>query len=162
MPRARKPAPSPSNPTAPNLTQASVPTGLPYGEHNALVQQIAQTPSPVQPAAPIGGAAPPGGGGSPTPAAGGGPPDPAAVRAAMRNYQAPPLEQIGFRRPTERPNEPVTAGIPIGAGPGPEALRAPDPLVTGAAVLNQVPNADPATARLRALANAMAGNQAAP
>lgn len=27
--------------------------------------------------------------------------------------------------PTERPNEPVTAGIPIGAGPGPSSLSVP-------------------------------------
>lgn len=27
--------------------------------------------------------------------------------------------------PTERPNEPLTAGMPFGAGPGPEALNAP-------------------------------------
>jgi hypothetical protein len=27
-----------------------------------------------------------------------------------------------LHRPTERPGEPVTAGAPIGAGPGPEAL----------------------------------------
>jgi hypothetical protein len=29
--------------------------------------------------------------------------------------------------PTARPNEPVTAGLPIGAGPGPEAMP-PSPL----------------------------------
>ena len=28
----------------------------------------------------------------------------------------------GLFAPTERPNEPITAGIPMGAGPGPEAL----------------------------------------
>jgi hypothetical protein len=27
-----------------------------------------------------------------------------------------------LHRPTERPSEPVTAGAPIGAGPGPEAI----------------------------------------
>lgn len=31
--------------------------------------------------------------------------------------------QLGdLHRPTERPNEPVTAGAPVGAGPGPEAI----------------------------------------
>lgn len=29
---------------------------------------------------------------------------------------------LSLTRPTERPNEPVTAGIPAGPGPGPEAL----------------------------------------
>lgn len=32
---------------------------------------------------------------------------------------APPLP---FDAPTQRPGEPVTAGLPIGAGPGPEVL----------------------------------------
>lgn len=30
--------------------------------------------------------------------------------------------QQDFTRPTERPDEPVTAGLPTGPGPGPEAL----------------------------------------
>lgn len=30
-----------------------------------------------------------------------------------------------FTRPTERPGEPVTAGAPVGAGVGPEAVRRP-------------------------------------
>lgn len=29
---------------------------------------------------------------------------------------------INFEGPTERPNEPVTAGLPVGPGPGPEVL----------------------------------------
>lgn len=29
---------------------------------------------------------------------------------------------VGLFEPTQRPGEPVTAGIPMGAGPGPEAL----------------------------------------
>lgn len=29
---------------------------------------------------------------------------------------------IHLMRPTERPGEPVTAGLPMGPGPGPEAL----------------------------------------
>lgn len=36
----------------------------------------------------------------------------------------------GFTRPTERPNEPVTAGLPFGPGPGRESLeqRLPQPV----------------------------------
>lgn len=30
-----------------------------------------------------------------------------------------------LREPTRRPDEPLTAGLPIGPGPGPEALRMP-------------------------------------
>ncbi len=33
-----------------------------------------------------------------------------------------------FARPSERPREPVQAGLPVGAGPGPEALGARPPL----------------------------------
>lgn len=29
----------------------------------------------------------------------------------------------GLTDPSKRPNEPVTAGLPMGEGPGPEALR---------------------------------------
>jgi len=29
---------------------------------------------------------------------------------------------LGFEDPTNRPNEPVTAGLPVGPGPGPEVL----------------------------------------
>lgn len=36
--------------------------------------------------------------------------------------QQQPIQLPGFSRPTERPAEPVTAGAPIGAGPGPEAV----------------------------------------
>jgi len=35
----------------------------------------------------------------------------------------PPTDAMGpFDGPTERPDEPVTAGLPMGPGPGPEAL----------------------------------------
>lgn len=38
---------------------------------------------------------------------------------------AMPGQAGGLDRMTERPNEPLTAGMPFGAGPGPEALAAP-------------------------------------
>lgn len=34
------------------------------------------------------------------------------------------VELGAFNRPTEAPEEPVTAGVPMGAGPGPEAIPA--------------------------------------
>lgn len=53
----------------------------------------------------------------------------AAVTAAPDGPPAPPTyagPQPGsltpLTAPTERPDEPITAGLPIGAGPGPEAL----------------------------------------
>ena len=42
---------------------------------------------------------------------------------------------LNFEAPTERPNEPVTAGLPIGPGPGPEALNLPSQAATTAAQL---------------------------
>jgi hypothetical protein len=59
--------------------------------------------------------------------------------------------------PTQRPNEPITAGLPMGNGPGPEALQvppsAPDSLVAKAAALYRAfPNED--TRRLLAQAQA--------
>lgn len=99
-----------------------VPKGAQYGQRQAL--EMSQKALPVGPGspgapAPIGAPAPP-----PAPGAapmGGGPP-------------APPLD---FHRPTERPGEPVTHGLPSGPGGGPEVLGSP--------------GADPITIQLRAL-----------
>jgi len=46
--------------------------------------------------------------------------------ASSPNVSAPvarpvPGERGSLTRPSERPNEPITAGAPFGAGPGPEA-----------------------------------------
>jgi hypothetical protein len=37
----------------------------------------------------------------------------------------PPPGSLGFTEPTSMPDEPLTAGLPIGAGPGPEILNRP-------------------------------------
>lgn len=42
---------------------------------------------------------------------------------------------INFTAPTARPNEPVTAGLPVGPGPGPEALNLPSQAATTAGQL---------------------------
>jgi len=60
-----------------------------------------------------------------------------AQREAQRSIPLP--GQKPFARPTERPDEPITAGLPIGAGPGPEALA---PIVA--------PRGDDVVAALRA------------
>lgn len=44
---------------------------------------------------------------------------------------------LPFLHPTMRPNEPVTAGLPVGPGPGPEALSG-----IGAAGMGQAQTAD--------------------
>lgn len=75
--------------------------GLPYGENQAVNEQ--------QSAAPMsqGQAAPAGGGSAPRPGA-----------------QRPP---DGVFAPTQRPNEPMTAGIDYGPGPGAPLIPPMDP-----------------------------------
>ncbi len=91
----------------PNRTDLSKPvpvqaaTGQPYGA--AKSQTDSQKVVPVAPPAPPAGGGPPAQG---TPAP-----------------QGPPPGGVGaFGRPTDRPGEPITAGLPTGAGPGPDAL----------------------------------------
>ncbi len=68
-----------------------------YGDRKAMAEQIAGAPTTAQPGA------------KPAPA------------ADMQG--AAPQEPItSLYAPTQRPNEPITAGIPLGEGPGPEAL----------------------------------------
>lgn len=76
----------------------SAPNGLPYGARGELISAQRQVPMAPAPGA-----------GMPQQA----PPQQPSVIPGMHG---------DFLRPTERPNEPVTAGIPMGAGPGPEAL----------------------------------------
>lgn len=48
--------------------------------------------------------------------------------------QAPTIApgDLNFEAPTNRPSEPVTAGLPVGPGPGPEALNLPNDAATTA------------------------------
>jgi len=54
----------------------------------------------------------------------------ATVAASTPNTQVPPEAMVrpgqltSLDAPSQRPNEPITAGLPMGAGPGPEALSA--------------------------------------
>lgn len=79
-----------------------------YGERQQ--QQAAQRALPIAP--------------SPQPAAS--PPAPQAPPQPQQPNSASSLPdingQVPWLHPTQRPNEPITAGLPIGAGPGPEAL----------------------------------------
>jgi hypothetical protein len=85
----------------------------PYGvaaQQRAAQGQIPMGPQPVA------------GGGTPAPSAPpAGQPDLASMLQAHAANGGGPHPQ-GFMRPTERPNEPVTHGIPGGAGAGPEVL----------------------------------------
>ena len=57
--------------------------------------------------------------------------------------------------PTQRPNEPITAGMPTGDGPGPEAFGVMQPAMTPAqelAYLASTPEAGPALQQIAAMA----------
>ena len=109
MPRARQPS------TTSNRTDLATPApaltapGQEYGQ--AAAQQAAQQSIPTAGGQNVS----PGGGGGPQPQ------DHNAMLAAMGNAPTPgghgPID-----RPTERPNEPVTHGLPVGPGGGPEVL----------------------------------------
>ena len=104
MPRQKKKPPTPDNVRNAAVQPPRAPTGLPQGEHQALVQSQQQ-----QPMADAQGRLS------------------AAIAAA--NPQDPNSAPMGagdaLLQPTARPDEPVTAGLPMGAGPGPEAMQAP-------------------------------------
>lgn len=116
MPRRRKPAPSPGNQGGYGAQPAQAPTGMPYGDRQATIES--QQALPMAQVVPTGG----------TNGAGGAPEPPnaaqrlqAAVQAARR--MRPPTPLTG---PSQRPLEPLTAGMATGPGPGPEVLRTGD------------------------------------
>lgn len=131
-----------------NRTPLTAFRNQPYGTgvHQAAVENAARTPAlpsqPTQAPTPQAGPAP-----SYQPLQPGQHPVPPGVPAPG---EFPPL--LG---PTERPNEPVTAGLPFGPGPNslPQPFR-PDPMAQAKAVLSTVPAAH-MTPQLAALRNAL-------
>lgn len=120
MPRGR--APSPNS----NRTDLNVPAPIttapnqPYGQ--AAQQQVAQRAIPMAGAPTMPANAPPAGPGGPQsspPAAGAPGPDQLQAMTIAHNG---PGDSLLLDRPTERPNEPVTHGLPSGPGGGPETL----------------------------------------
>lgn len=93
--------------------------GQAYGEGVDQLQAQAAIPLPqrsvVPPPAGSTSAPPPPAG---APVAGGNP-----IAAAIAAAEGTPPPQGGLTAPSVRPGEPVTAGLAMGAGPGPEALR---------------------------------------
>ncbi len=74
----------------------------------------------------------------PLPTAGGPPVQQGPPAQAQTAPQAAPTVAPGdlnFEAPTQRPGEPVTAGLPVGPGPGPEVLNLPNDAATTAAQL---------------------------
>jgi hypothetical protein len=94
---------------------------------------------------------------------------PAATPGGMPDFQLPPGAPLPGTLPpidrmTERPNEPITHGAPVGPGGGPEVIppRLIQPLVGAAAALNQLgDSAPPQVKSILASINASLGNQAA-
>lgn len=126
--------------------------GQPYGV--AAEQKTAQQAIPMAPTqapAPKMSAAP-------TPSA------PQGAAPPAIGMPVGPGDRGAFARPTERPTEPVTAGLPTGPGPGPQVLNTQgDPLVRAAAVLNLLgDNADPETQALRSQVQAALANRSLP
>lgn len=117
MPRAKK-APIKLDVNTGGPPAAKVPTGLPYGGRSAALTAEAAVPiagnsgalTPLAPQAAPPGAQPPG---APAPA------DQNQLAQAVQNYQAPTGNLLA---PSQRPSEPVTAGLPSGPGPGPGVL----------------------------------------
>lgn len=113
MPRVRQ------NPSYTNRSDLVGPSRLPvaagpaqqYGDRAA--QQAAQRALPVAPTPLALGS------GAPAPAAA--PPQPGNVLAQAASFNGPG-EASTLDRPTERPDEPVTHGLPVGPGGGPEVL----------------------------------------
>ena len=52
------------------------------------------------------------------------------AQKAPQQQQRQPLPVTPLTAPTERPDEPVTAGNPLGAGPGTDVLPQPMPMAT--------------------------------
>ena len=120
----------------------TAPTGLPYGDRAKLVAAQRQIPM-----------------GTPAP--------PAAAPGATPPPQGPvPGSLPGLSAPTQRPDEPVTHGLPMGPGAGPEVLSpnlAPDPLTQAASALDALgTKADAETAHLRDVIHVALANRAAP
>lgn len=113
MPRAKKQAPVKMGVNTGHNAPA-VPTGMPYGAHQAAQQSIAAAPV-AGPSGATDPLAPP----NPGAGAAGAPPDPAQALAAVQQY-APQTGNL--LADTGRPGEPVTAGLSSGPGPGPETM----------------------------------------
>lgn len=100
-PKPKPPAAGAAIQGRPDLTQAVVaPPSRQYGER--VASERAQRAAPLPQAPP--------------------PPQPQQPGPVLSMPAPPP-----FDGPTQFPDQPVTAGLPVGPGPGPEVLGLPDP-----------------------------------
>ena len=56
---------------------------------------------------------------------------------------APVVQAIPLSQPTMRPNEPVTAGVDVGPGPGSEAIQIPNQAISPSHTIKRISQADP-------------------
>lgn len=129
---------------APAATPAPM-VNAPYGEGERAIESQRRTPVPdysqgTAAAGPPG--APPS---APAPAPG----DRLQAALLAAKGMAPPTNLLTM--PTQRPGEPITSGLRIGAGPGPEVLHSGDRAVRTLRMLAEV-TADPSFANLAELA----------
>lgn len=143
MPRKPRPAITPSGTPEANRTDlmakrtqplSAVPTGQPYGAHQAEENYVRQNPLQAVP---------------PVQAPGGQTVPFDQQIAALRAGPAPNV--VPLTAPTQRPNEPLTAGMATGPGPGPDVLGIVprrNRIADVYAALAAGPNADPAWGQL--------------
>jgi hypothetical protein len=65
----------------------------------------------------------------------------AAPMARQQQVSKPSITDLFA--PTQRPNEPVTSGNPLGEGPGPEALNLPARTFNPTQILSRLAESDP-------------------
>ena len=101
------PGPIPLTPGRSSRQPNRVPTGLPYGEATQLenAQRAAPLPGGAQPVA--------------QPQVN---PRRQMLAQAIESARAMPNDGQPFGAPSDRPNEPITAGVDVGPGPGSEVL----------------------------------------
>lgn len=65
--------------------------------------------------------------------------------APMQGNDIPMMPEpvIPLSAPTQRPNEPVTSGIDMGAGPGSETIRLPNMAISPSHTIKQIAQNDP-------------------
>lgn len=149
MPRARQPTlgnyPNRSDLTAPDSGKQLAVQGIPGGQYGDEARQAAEqravpqgsTPVPTAPVSAVAEAP-------------GAQVGQVGADSQTVSNQLPAPGSMPFLHPTNRPNEPVTAGLPFGPGPGPSALRPSPPLVAN--TLETLAASPNASARVQQLA----------
>ena len=119
-----------TGPGQPNGQAVNAPTGLPYGEAGQLAQAQQAQPVPQAPTQPA-------------------PVTPQDATGAAKNFQMPALPDL--HGPSERPNEPVTAGLPGQPGMPPAQSDGIGAMLSRMATMAN----SPALAQLAARANSL-------